>query len=233
MQLLKKYAFIFLFITNITQLFAQEQVMNYSLTKGQVFDIILLSHQPDNKEKMKQYFATVFPIANARSYESLKGFSIKNPHTQGNYQPEVIAFGYWKDLASRHAGVKALETELTDFHEQRRTIWSSFNLTYYELKNDLSFSINREKYNVVTLYWQSDKGDFKKFKQQWTKAAQRAGGKTVVSLTDGESPFGYHFNPDWFSITEWESEASFNEFYKKNLTMNHAGVLHVNQFVLK
>ena len=59
------------------------------------------------------------------------------------------------------------------------------------------------------------------------------GGKTVVELMDGKSPFGYYYQPDYLVITEWKDKATFDAFYQANIKMKQEGVKHVNQFLLK
>lgn len=213
---------------------AQSEVKEYSIAEGQVFDIIFLTNrtEPEIKPLFQDYFKRASPIAESYGYHSLGGFGITE-NTLGNYLPDVMAIGYWETLDGRTKFLKAVETQMPDFHEMRRKIWPTFDLTYYEFVKDLTFSINKERFNTVTAYWAKDEQGFEEFKQSWLKQAKKAGGQTKIEFTNGQSPFGYHYNPDFLVITEWESKESFEAFHSQNTSMDHSALEHVNQFVLK
>lgn len=230
-----RYAFLFLFLCTAfsASLTAQAKPKTVDLKKGQVFDIIFLTNKPDTKDLMQDYFKRASPIAQANGYASGGGFGIAGTPIRGNYQPKVMAIGTWPGVAERTAGVVALETQMTDFHEMRRKVWPTFNLTYYEMQEDASFTIKTDKYYVVTSFWAEKKGSFKKFLKQWEAAQAKAGGTPLLVLTDGTSPFGYNFEPDYFTITEWESEAAFRSSLPEDNKRGYPGVRHLNQFQIK
>ena len=216
-----------------TNLAAQAKPKTVDLKAGQVFDIIFLNNHPDAKDLMKDYFNRASPIAKANGYLPGGGFGIAGTPTRGNYHPTVMAIGTWPSLAQRAAGLIALETEMIDFHEMRRKIWPTFNLTFYEMKEDVSFTVQPDKYYVVTLFWAEGKRAFKKFRTQWEANQHRGGGRQLVTLTNGDSPFGYYFDPDYFALTEWENEAAFLAAQLKEGQANYVGVRHLNQFPIK
>ncbi|WP_128755276.1 hypothetical protein [Aquimarina sediminis] len=229
-----KTSLLILFLTaSFMSINAQSKTKSYTLKKGQAFDILFLGTKPETKEKLQNYFKTVFPVAEKVGYHSLPGYKIEETPTQGNYHPQAMILGYWDNLQGRKEFLKKIEEVMPDFHQERRNIWSSFNLTYYELKEDLSFDINPEKFNIVTAYWKKDNSSIKKFKQEWVQNVKNTGGQIRLELMDGNSPFGYYHNPDYLVITEWKDKAAFNKFYTKNLEMNHSSIKHVNQFQIK
>lgn len=213
---------------------AQSEIKEFSIGSGQVFDIIFLNNRTESEVKTLRddYFKRAFPIAEANGYHSLGGLGIAE-NTQGNYLPSVMALGYWETLDGRKKFLEAVDSQMPDFHEMRRKIWSTFDLTYYEFSKDLTFSINKEKFNTVTAYWQKGEKGFEKFKKSWLKHVENAGGSTKIELTNGASPFGYHYNPDFLVITEWDNKEAFEKFHKQNLDMDHSAIEHVNQFSLK
>ena len=85
------------------------------------------------------------------------------------------------------------------------------------------------RFNVVTAYWKKEGQSLEAFKKEWESKSKKAGAKTVVTFTDGHSPFGYEYNPDYLSITSWKDKAAFEAFHKENLKMNHSVIKHVNQ----
>lgn len=233
MKLLKISLLTLFIILNYVSLSAQSKTKSYTLKKGQVFDIILLNTKPEVKEKLQHYFKTAFPVAKKMGYNKLPGFRIEGSPTQGNYHPEAMVFGYWNTLNGREKFLEDIEKTMPNFHEERRNIWSTFNLIYYELEKDLSFTINPEKFTIVTAYWSKDKRSFEKFKQEWIQKSKKVGGQIQVDFVEGASPFGYNYNPDYLAITSWENKADFEQFYKENLQMNHSSIKHVNQFQIK
>ncbi|PWL37831.1 hypothetical protein DKG77_13760 [Flagellimonas aquimarina] len=211
---------------------AQENKKSFNLKKGQVLDIIFLNQNPNKDDLLQEYFKLVFPVAQKNGYNPQPGFGVEK-YTQGNYHPQSMVFGYWNSFDSRSKFLSEIKTSLPDFHKRRRDLWSTFALTYWELKKDLSFEINLNKYNVVTAYWANESSSFLKFKNNWNNKAKQHGAVIKVELVNGASPFGYYYNPDYLIINEWENEASFKKFYETNLKMDHYGVKHVNQFILK
>ena len=145
----------------------------------------------------------------------------------------MFIIGKWDNLITREAFLEDIYKDVPDFDEQRRDLFSILNLTYFEMQKDITFSINKEKYNVVTAYWKKDKTLFEKFIKQLKKESNKNGGKTIIELTNGKSPFKYYYLPDYLVITEWSSKVDFEKFYKKNIKMDTKGLLNVNQFILR
>ncbi|WP_378180922.1 hypothetical protein [Aquimarina sp. SS2-1] len=217
-------------VTNLFSGIAQSKTKSYSFNKGEVLDIIFLTTKPDVKQKIQHYFKTAFPVAERLGYHSLKGFTIKESPTLGNYHPQAMIFGYWNDLNGRQKFLETIEQTMPDFHQERRNIWSTFDLTYYEMKENTSFEINTEKHNVVTSYWQKDPKAFQEYIKELEQKVRKAGGLIKVVLTNGRSPKGYYHNPDYLTIIEWRDPSTFEKFYAENLTQHHPSVLQVNQF---
>lgn len=231
MKFLKSTIYVLALILSGSTLTAQSNIKSYDFKKGEILDILLLTTKPEGNDLFGRYRETAFPVAIKRSYKPLPGFKITET-TQGNQQPTSFLFGKWNDLKNREEFIAEIENFVPDFHKQRRDIWSIFNLTYYEMKSDISFSINKDKYIVATAYWQKNTTDFNTFKADWLQKAKQNGGVKVLELANGKSPVGYYYNPDYLVITQWESKASFEKFYQENLKMNHKGIEHVNQFVI-
>ena len=210
---------------------AQTPAKAYSFKKGEVLDIFMLSQKQGADSLFQEYVKLAFPIAMKMSYTNLKGRPILK-NLQGSVQPQFMGIGKWASIKQREDFLGNIEDQIPDFHQRRRGIWSLFNMTYYEVPEDISFDIDKKKYNVVTAYWKEDAGAFPEFIDQFKKEAGKHGGKTIIELTNGKSPFMYRYQPDYFVITEWESKEQFDAFYKKNIKMKPYGVLNVNQFVI-
>ena len=222
-----------LFSSSISILQAQSEKKSYAFKKGQVIDVLLLNNNPDAEEKRQEYFKIVFPIASEMGYNPLPGLSISAPPTQGNYAPDFLALAFWENTETQEKAMARIEKEISDFHQRRREIWPTFFLTHYEAKEDISFEIDPNKFYIVTTYWEKNKKGFQRFKKEWIQKTANKGGKVVLELNEGDSPFGYYYNPDFMAITEWNDKAAFDAFYKENLQMDHSAVQHVNQFNIK
>jgi len=219
------------FICLIATGYSQDKV--YNLKKGQAFDILLLTQNPEAKESLGRYFKEVIPIGQEYGYTPQKSLKTDRPPVQGNYWPGVIVVGLWTDYSKRVAFVDDIITRIPDFHERRREIWPTFNLTYWEVKEDMTVTVKADKFNVMTAYWSEDDQKFEKFTNLWKKNVEKQGGEIILDLQKGTSPFGYHYNPDFLTISEWENEAAFKAHLEKTLSSDHTGVQHVNQFVIE
>jgi len=231
MKLIKIAVLWFLVCLSSCSINAQSEIQSYSFKKGEVLDILMLTTKPEGEALFERYKKTAFPVALKRGYQPMPGFAIKES-TQSSFHPENFLFGKWNNLENREKFLTEIETQVPDFHKQRRDIWSIFNITYYEIPNDITFKINKEKYNVVTAYWKKDANTFNTFKKEWIQRSKNKGAKNIIALAKGISPLGYYYNPDYMVITQWENKAAFEAFYKENLKMSHKGVKDVNQFVI-
>ena len=214
------------------QIYSQSTNKTVALKKGEVLDILLLSQNPDTEADLKSYFQTAFPVAKRMSYQPLPGFKILE-HTQGNHRPSSLILGKWSDIKTREAFLTQILKEVPDFHERRRKIWSYFGLGYFEIQEDLSFKIDRDKYHVATAYWLKKEDDSAKFYEKWIKSIDTMGGEILVSLEDGTSPFGYKYDPDYLVITSWEDEGAFEAFREEVSQMKTDNIQHVNEFILE
>lgn len=208
------------------------QVKTISLKKGEALDLLLLNTNADAKAELDEYFTKAVPVAQKWGYRPQYSCRIGEPPTQGNYWPSTFILAKWEDYDKRIAFTKAILEEYPQFHERRREIWTTFNLTYWQIEEDKEVTIDPEKFYIATSYWGKESNDFKQFESQWSSAVTKNGGNIVLSLKDGASPFGYDYNPDLFTLIEWKDKADFEQFYQDHQNMDHQGVRHVNQFIL-
>ena len=92
--------------------------------------------------------------------------------------------------------------------------------------------MDRSKFNVMTAYWM-DEGSQKDFSEDWLEKVEAKGGTTSLTLIDGTSPYGYYYNPDFLTITSWESKEAFEVFKEEAGTLDSQGLKHINQFILQ
>lgn len=215
----------------VGSLHAQSKTL--SLKKGEALDLLLITNNPEAKDEQSEYFAKAVAVAQRYGYTPQYSSGIKVPPTQGNYWPEVLILATWKVYDDRVKFVTAIEQEYPAFHEMRRAIWPNFHLTYWKVEKDQQVLIHADKFYVATAHWSEEDRQFETFADAWQKEVSKQEGKVVLTMEEGTSPFGYHYNPDLFTITEWASKEAFELFLTKNRTMDHAGVLHVNQFVIQ
>lgn len=213
-------------------LMANAQSKTLTFKKGEVLDILLFTGKPDFSKLFPRYKETAFTFAMKSGYQPQPILSISEI-TQGGIQPGSFVFGKWTNLESRKKFLNEITTVVPDFHEQRRALWSSFYLAYYEMKEDTSFDINPEKILVATAYWKDDTSEFKNYKKEWLKTAKNKGGKVLLELTDAKSSVGYMYTPDYMVLTEWNDKASFDSFVVENIKMGEKGIQNVNQFIIK
>ncbi len=211
---------------------ATAQVKTISLKKGEALDLLLLNTNADAKEELDEYFTKAVPVAQKWGYKPQYSSRLSSPPTQGNYWPSTFILAKWEDYEKRIQFMEAIVEEYPLFHERRRLIWTTFNLTYWKVEEDQEIPIDSEKYYVATSYWSENTVDFGRFNQEWSSMLESSGGKIVLKCSEGTSPFGYSYDPDLFTVSEWKSETDFQQFLEKSKNVDHKGVRHVNQFIL-
>lgn len=214
---------------------AQSNMKTYSLKKGQVFDVLLRNNNYEASDEVKKQFdEKVIPRILKHGYQVLPhGLSFEKVAIQGNYSPGHMVVGGWENLETRENAMQILEKEVPNFHQIRRELWTTLFSTYYELENDLDFTIKKEKFYVVTAYKYKKKRPFQIFIKSWLNNITESNGKIILNLTNGKSPFiGHYYEPNHFSITEWDSKADFDKFFSANMKMKHSSIKYVNQFAL-
>ncbi|MEL6696683.1 MAG: hypothetical protein AAFP89_10595 [Bacteroidota bacterium] len=210
----------------------QSKIDTITLKKGEVLDILLLSQYPDKKAALRSYFQTASPVAKRMSYQPQPGFRIVD-HSQGNHRPDLLILGKWRDIEVREAFLTQIVEEVADFHERRRDIWSYFGLQYFEMHEDVSMEIHRDHYQVATAFWLESDNQPSKFYEKWGNKVQALGGDVLIELKEGKSPAGYQYNPQFFVITSWKSEAAFRDFQEKVQRLKRDNIQHVNELILQ
>ncbi|TPN83477.1 hypothetical protein [Aquimarina algicola] len=214
-----------------TSITAQENVKTYTLKRGEVLDILLLSTVSNSETLFDKYKKTAFPVAFEYSYKPLPGFAIRK-RVFGSASPSTFIFGKWDNKSKREGFLNNIAKRVPDFHQQRNDLFPHFELVYYEMSKDTKFSIHKDQHTVVTTLWQKDKNDFETLFSQWKKDIVQSGGKVVLQLKDGYSPIGYEYNPDVLVIAEWEDEIAFQKFKKEYPLERFTALQDIHQFVL-
>lgn len=208
---------------------AQEGKKEFHFKKGEVLDVLILTGvKKDFNKRFDRYKETVYPVGYAYSYQPQSGFKIKKL-TLGNHLPNSFVFGKWENIEKRRGFIANIEKEVADFHQQRRELFTYFGLIYFEIKKDTHFTISKNKYNVVTSFWNND-NDNMSFYNQWKKNVEKLGGKIVLKLQDGESPTGYYYKPSLITIVAWDSVKDFERFSNKYPLSSYEELNHVHQF---
>ncbi len=211
---------------------AQTVTKKWNFKKGEVLDILLFNGKKELPKLFPKYKETAFAFALEKGYKP-QPFLAVTETTQGGYQPDTYIIAKWTDLAGRKAFVNEILEKVPDFHQQRRAMWSSFSLAFYEVTKDMSFEADPDKILVATSYWKDNTGAFTNFKKEWLKMAKNNGGKVLLELTGAMSTVGYMYKPDFIVLTEWNDRAAFDSFTKESMKMGEKGIQNVNQFIIK
>lgn len=229
-----KNLFILLFFLIWFSNLSAQNSKSIDLKKGQIFDVLPLkfNKNADSLSIRKYLNDSILPRAIELGYIPISSIQINRTAIQGNYTPDIIVLGAWQNKTSLDDIMKQLELEFSDFHSLRREIWTVFYNTHYELKEDLSFEFLSDKFYVATAYWKKQSLGFENFTEKTIQNINRHNGKVILELSEGESPYGYYYNPDYFFITEWNNEVEFKEFMKENPLEEKQKLRHINQFEL-
>ncbi|TMM57135.1 hypothetical protein FEE95_11630 [Maribacter algarum] len=211
---------------------AQEKTKSFEFKKGEVLDIILLNQVENSSELFKRYKETAFPVAFEYSYQPQPGFGISKL-TLGTNKAQAFLFGKWSSLKKRVGFLENISKRLPDFHQQRRDLFPYFGLTYYEMKQDLQFSVDTSKFNVATALWSNSNKKDRTFFKKWVDAVKKSGGTIILTLENGTSPLGYYYNADILCIVEWQNENAFQTFTEKHPLSFYQSLRNVHQFVIQ
>ncbi len=210
---------------------AQNQTKSFEYKKGEILDIILLSQQENSGKLFERYKQTAFPVAFEYSYRPQPGFGITKL-TLGTNIPKGFIFGKWANIESRKGFLANISKRVPDFHQQRRTLFPYFGLTYFEMPTDLKFSIDANSFNVVTSFWKTTSPEQATLIAAWEKDVLATGGKIIIKLNNGSSPSGYYYNPDILYIVAWPNELAFKKFAKSYSLESFNAFKNVHQFVI-
>lgn len=212
-------------------LLADDGVKTFTFAKGQVLDVLYLIRRPNTKEALQTYFKTLGPIARKLNYSPLGAVRVTGKPAQGNLYPDVVAFGSWPgDFADRDEAYRNLLLEAPDLQGRRMDIWSSFNMTQYEVREDIVLTMDKAKHYVWTAYWFDDAADQDAFEAAFMDTLKATSGRSKMLLTGGRSPFGYEFEPHLVVVAEWDNILDAAKFTDASKALNTRGVRHVTQF---
>jgi len=212
-------------------LLADEGEKTFTFAKGQVLDVLYLTRRPNTDEALQTYFKTLGPIARKLKYTPLGAVRVAGKPSQGNLYPNVVAFGSWPgDFADRDEAYRNLLLEEPDLQGRRMDIWSSFNMTQYEVREDIILTMDKAKHYVWTAYWLKDAGDLRAFQKAFMDTLEATSGRSKMVLAGGRSPFGYEFEPHLVVVAEWDSILDAAKFTDASKALNARGVRHVTQF---
>ncbi|WP_344930994.1 hypothetical protein [Aquimarina addita] len=211
---------------------AQKDSKTFNFKKGEVLDFILLTMKPNSSALFEKYREVIYPIGFEFGYEPQQGFRTKEL-ILGNHLPSVFVFGKWPSKEKRHGFLETIVSRVPDFHQRRRDLFSYFTFAFFEIQENKTISLQKNKVNSITAFWKTDKQDIEKFVSKWKEQAKISGGSSIVQLQNGYSPAGYNYNPDILIITEWENETAFSKFTEKHPLSFYKELKNVHQFVIE
>ena len=229
----KKIFFLLTIVLLMSTTLTAQSKLTYNFKKGTVLDILLGNTKPESKDKQQLYFKEIFPVAKELGYNSAPALGIPESPTMGNYHPQFLAFGLWESFKARNYAMETIEQKVPDIYQRRKEIWSTFNMTSYELDQDINMELSENKTYVVTAYWLENSNQIEEFKNNFSKTVSSQNGKVILELMGGRSPVGYYYNPDYFTITEWDNSSEFQNFAKSSKGKAFKGIKNINQFKVK
>ena len=224
---------VFLSIALMSTSLSAQSKLTYNFKKGTVVDILLGNTKPESVDKQQLYFKEIFPVAQKLGYNNAPALGIPESPIMGNYHPQFMAFGLWKSFQARTQAMETIEEKIPDIYQRRKDIWSTFNMTSYELDQDINLELSEDKTYVVTACWLENSNQVKEFKNNFSKEVSNQNGKVILELMNGRSPVGYYYNPDYFTITEWDNSSEFQNFVQSSKGKTFKGIKNINQFKVK
>lgn len=222
-----KKSIIILLIWSLAWTTSHAQVDTVSTNDAEVLDIFFLRNI-DSQEKDSLwgiYRTELTPIAKDYGYKPLKSFRMKNV-LEGSSQPHFVLIAQWSDYQKREDFINDIVVRKPFFHDLRRQLWSTFDLTYYKLDKDILLSVDQSKYNVISAIWVND--HCREATVDYKQKIKSAGGDIRLYLPKGKSPRGYYYNPDHFILSSWQDADAFKKY--KLLTSLQDCMININEF---
>lgn len=238
------YSIIFLSVTGFTfkQLknnkmettLAEVKTKKIVIKKGQSVDMLAMIQSPGTEEALQKYYAEVFPAAVKNGFKSEGQFITIAPPSKGNFHPAFAGIMSWPNEEGRENFLTEAAKLSYDYIGERRNIWSVFNLTQYSnIDKDIEFTVSSDKIYVFSAYWLENGAAFQKERNNSISEMEKAGGKLLLNLGKGKSPKGYLYEPDVYSVEEWDSVESFENYKKSVGSEQNNGIKNENQWITK
>lgn len=199
-------------VFSLVKLDAQYSQETFTVDKDEALDVFFLRGLPEvNRDSLfANYREKLGSVAKRYSYQLLQFYKV-NSTLQGGAQPTLMLIAKWDNLPIRLQFVDDIVQKEPRFHEMRRELYSRFDLTTYEMEDDIQYNIKADRYNVATAIWHHcDEA----FANNWQHDAVEYGARIVLDLENGISPVGYAYNPDLFILSDWPSEEAYQQFIR-------------------
>lgn len=205
---------VFLLINFFNCAFAQSNELK--IENGRTADFLFVTDRKDVEHLKPAYFKDVYPPAQKIGFQRANYFLIKEQPISGEYFPYVVAIGSWPgDWKNRQALFDELKTLRPDIRSRRLDIWSSFNMLNVTLDENIDLVFDPEKIYVLGAYWQKDESSFANFQARMLAQTKEKNGQILFYNKDVKTLFGYTEPATMMTITEWESQAAFDEYYAR------------------
>ena len=86
---------------------------------------------------------------------------------------------------------------------------------------------------MATAFWLEAGERSSDFYEKWLAEISSSGGQILIELSEGESPFGYQYDPEYFVISSWENKNAFDAFQDKVKQLELDNIQHINEFILE
>jgi hypothetical protein len=213
--------------------YEEDTKVSYKFEKGHVIDFLLLTQKPDSSDALNDYARAAIAEARSLGYKGNGGFNITRNPIQSNIHPQSLIFGSWPgNFFDREKALAELLENVPTLYSKRLDVWSSFYMTNYEIKEDISFDVYHDKIQVLSSFWKKDAKQFADFKADYFQNVSRYGGSIKLNFSDAKSPFGYDYTPDFTTLIEWDSQEGFDAFLSATETFDKKALKQAHLFYL-
>jgi len=203
-----------------------------SIKKGQSVDFLVGVMNPEAGKMQEEYFQNIMPVAMKNGFKSELQMLVSQPTVSGKFDAAFGGLMTWPNPESRVEFRNDMKNNPYDYLSYRKKIWPVFNLIEHDnLDQDYEFTVSSDKIYVITTYWIKDESTFNVKKADTPSNIEKAGGEFLITLSDGKAPKG-NYEPNYISITEWSSIASFEAYLKTgDNSIKNSGISKSNQWV--
>lgn len=181
-----------------------------SAKRGELLQIIMPESREDAGDARREYYQTVFPIAEGLGYRRLGQLGIRQK-VVSDYDPGAMLFFTWPDRAAQDEFKR--NPQHPAIIAARPDGWNELKVFTAELDQDLDLRFDPTKYYTVVIAWlDADHGDdYQRYLTGIEPAVKRAGGRFIFKMNDpslqthASSPEA----PGQLTFVEWDNPDGF------------------------
>lgn len=191
--------------------------VTHEFKKGETMCWVSSINQENNKEVKNKYFQGVFPITGKIGIEFMGNLYVEK-QIAGDHPAPAFSLVRFPSVKAKIDLNTTYLAEWGHIRKLRPDVWKNIIQRDYEVKSDISITLDDQKYYQVETFWvqQDREYDFEQNRKAVEKVILESKGRILYK--DGAPAFyetlGKEKSPTNIVITEWDNKAQFEKHSK-------------------